>query len=108
MTEYPKMLNTAVDSTDARALAEFYRQLLGLEYRAAMNHPPMAAPKMWTGWFWWTRAEHACSRFSKWSGWNGLHGPRTMSRCRCTSTSRFRMSASWSDSERGRSRSEHN
>lgn len=33
------MLHTAVDSTDARTLAEFYRQLLGLEYRAG-DEPP--------------------------------------------------------------------
>ncbi len=33
MTEYPQLLHTALDTTDARALAEFYRQLLGLQYR---------------------------------------------------------------------------
>ena len=33
VTEYPRLLNTALDTTDARALAEFYRQLLGLRYR---------------------------------------------------------------------------
>ena len=33
MTEYPQLLHTAIDTTDARALAEFYRQLLGLLYR---------------------------------------------------------------------------
>ena len=33
MTEYPRLLHTAIDTTDARALAEFYRQLLGLRYR---------------------------------------------------------------------------
>ena len=39
MAEYPKLQQTAVDSTDARALAEFYRQLLGLQYRLG-DEPP--------------------------------------------------------------------
>ena len=33
MTEFPHLLHTAIDTTDARTLAEFYRQLLGLPYR---------------------------------------------------------------------------
>jgi catechol 2,3-dioxygenase-like lactoylglutathione lyase family enzyme len=33
MAEYPQLMHTAIDTTDARALAEFYRQLLGLQYR---------------------------------------------------------------------------
>ena len=39
MTEYPQLLHTAIDTTDARALAEFYRQLLGLGYRQG-DEPP--------------------------------------------------------------------
>src|SRR5471030_1689120 len=39
MTEYPQLLHTAIDTTDARALAEFYRQLLGLRYRQG-DEPP--------------------------------------------------------------------
>ncbi len=39
MTEYPRLLHTALDTTDARALAEFYRQLLGLSYRSG-DEPP--------------------------------------------------------------------
>ena len=39
MAEYPKLQQTAVDSTDARALAEFYRQLLGLQYRLGDELP---------------------------------------------------------------------
>ena len=31
--EYPELLQTVLDTTDARRLAEFYRQLLGLRYR---------------------------------------------------------------------------
>lgn len=34
MADYPQLLHTALDTTDARALAEFYRQLLGLQYRS--------------------------------------------------------------------------
>ena len=41
MAEYPQLLHTAVDTTDARSLAEFYRQLLGLEYRQG-DEPPAA------------------------------------------------------------------
>lgn len=33
MGEFPRLLHTAIDGPDARALAEFYRQLLGLQYR---------------------------------------------------------------------------
>jgi catechol 2,3-dioxygenase-like lactoylglutathione lyase family enzyme len=33
MDDYPQLLHTVLDTTDARALAEFYRQLLGLSYR---------------------------------------------------------------------------
>jgi len=41
MAEYPQLLHTAIDTTDARALAEFYRQLLGLRYRQG-DEPPAA------------------------------------------------------------------
>ncbi len=39
MTEYPRLLHAAIDTTDARALAEFYRLLLGLQYRRG-DEPP--------------------------------------------------------------------
>lgn len=39
MAEYPELLHTAIDTTDARGLAEFYRQLLGLHYRPG-DEPP--------------------------------------------------------------------
>lgn len=39
MAEYPQLLHTAIDTTDARVLAEFYRQLLGLQYRPG-DEPP--------------------------------------------------------------------
>ncbi len=39
MTEYPQLLHTAIDTTDVRGLAEFYRELLGLQYRPG-DEPP--------------------------------------------------------------------
>jgi catechol 2,3-dioxygenase-like lactoylglutathione lyase family enzyme len=39
MAEYPQLLHTAIDTTDCRELAEFYRELLGLRYRAG-DEPP--------------------------------------------------------------------
>jgi catechol 2,3-dioxygenase-like lactoylglutathione lyase family enzyme len=40
MTEYPQLLHTVLDTTDARQLAEFYRRLLGLHYRRGDEPPP--------------------------------------------------------------------
>jgi len=39
MLAYPVLMHTAVDATDCRALAEFYRQLLGLRYRPGDEIP---------------------------------------------------------------------
>jgi catechol 2,3-dioxygenase-like lactoylglutathione lyase family enzyme len=39
MTTYPRRMHTALDTTDARGLAEFYRILLGLRYRDG-DEPP--------------------------------------------------------------------
>jgi catechol 2,3-dioxygenase-like lactoylglutathione lyase family enzyme len=39
MAEYPQLLHTVVDTTNARQLAEFYRELLGLRYRPG-DEPP--------------------------------------------------------------------
>ncbi|MGH3411966.1 MAG: VOC family protein [Marmoricola sp.] len=39
MSQYPQLLHTAIDTTDPRALAEFYRELLGLRYRLG-DEPP--------------------------------------------------------------------
>jgi Glyoxalase-like domain len=33
MSAYPVLVHTAIDATDCRGLAEFYRQFLGLRYR---------------------------------------------------------------------------
>jgi catechol 2,3-dioxygenase-like lactoylglutathione lyase family enzyme len=39
----PELRQTVLDSTDARRLAEFYRQLLGFEYRPGYAPPPPGA-----------------------------------------------------------------
>lgn len=39
MPSYPVLMHTAVDATDVRGLAEFYRELLGLQYRPG-DEPP--------------------------------------------------------------------
>jgi len=43
MSDYPQLLHTVLDATDARGLAEFYRQLLGLRYRPG-HEPPTDGP----------------------------------------------------------------
>ena len=43
MADYPMLMHTAIDTTDARGLAEFYRQLLGLHYRPG-DEPPAHGP----------------------------------------------------------------
>ena len=44
MGEYPRLLHTAIDTTDARGLAEFYRRLLGLRYRPGDDPPAAGGP----------------------------------------------------------------
>lgn len=39
MTDHPQLLHTAIDTTDVRGLAEFYRELLGMRYRPG-DEPP--------------------------------------------------------------------
>jgi catechol 2,3-dioxygenase-like lactoylglutathione lyase family enzyme len=39
MAEYPQLLHTVLDTAQPRELAEFYRQLLGLQYRPG-DEPP--------------------------------------------------------------------
>jgi hypothetical protein len=41
--EFPQLLHTAIDTTDCRGLAEFYRVLLGLHYRPG-DEPPADGP----------------------------------------------------------------
>jgi hypothetical protein len=39
VSDFPHLLHTVLDTTDCRRLAEFYRELLGLGYRAG-DEPP--------------------------------------------------------------------
>jgi catechol 2,3-dioxygenase-like lactoylglutathione lyase family enzyme len=39
MTEFPWLMHTAIDTTDCRGLAEFYRQLFGWQYRPGDEGP---------------------------------------------------------------------
>ena len=43
MSEFPRLLHTVIDATDVRGLAEFYRELLGLQYRPG-DEPPTDGP----------------------------------------------------------------
>lgn len=40
MSDYPELMHAALDTTDCRGLAEFYRALLGLRYRPG-DEPPV-------------------------------------------------------------------
>ena len=42
--DYPQLLHTVLDTTRARELAEFYRELLGLRYRPGDEPPADGAP----------------------------------------------------------------
>jgi catechol 2,3-dioxygenase-like lactoylglutathione lyase family enzyme len=48
-TDHPRLLHTVIDTTDARGLAEFYRQLLGLHYRSG-HAPPDDGSEDDAGW----------------------------------------------------------
>jgi catechol 2,3-dioxygenase-like lactoylglutathione lyase family enzyme len=43
MTDYPHIRQVVLDTTDARALAEFYRRMFGLRYRPG-DEPPTDGP----------------------------------------------------------------
>ncbi len=44
MGDFPKLMHTAIDAPDARGLAEFYRELLGLRYREGQGPPTDGSP----------------------------------------------------------------
>lgn len=44
MSTYPVLMHTALDATDVRGLAEFYRELLDLRYRPGDEPPGDGAP----------------------------------------------------------------
>src|SRR6478735_6962983 len=39
VADYPELMHTVLDAVDVRGLAEFYRELLGLEYRPGDEVP---------------------------------------------------------------------
>ena len=43
MEDFPILMHTALDATDCRALAEFYRQFLGLRYQPGDETPDSGA-----------------------------------------------------------------
>jgi Glyoxalase-like domain len=43
-TSFPSLLQVVLDTTDARRLAEFYRELLGYVYRPGDEPPPAGQP----------------------------------------------------------------
>ena len=43
-SSHPVLAQVVLDTTDARALAEFYRELLGLHYRPGDEPPPAGEP----------------------------------------------------------------
>lgn len=43
-SSYPVLLSVVLDTTDARSLAEFYRELLGYVYRSGDECPPCGQP----------------------------------------------------------------
>ena len=44
MGEFPELMHTVIDAPDARGLAEFYRELLGLGYREGHGPPTDGSP----------------------------------------------------------------
>jgi len=44
MGDFPELMHTAIDAPDPRALAEFYRELLGLRYREGQGPPTDGSP----------------------------------------------------------------
>ena len=44
MSDHPALHAVALDATDARSLAEFYKELLGYSYRSGDEPPPAGAP----------------------------------------------------------------
>lgn len=44
MSAYPELMHTALDATQVRELADFYRQLLGLRYRPGDEPPSDGTP----------------------------------------------------------------
>jgi catechol 2,3-dioxygenase-like lactoylglutathione lyase family enzyme len=56
MAEHPRLLHTVIDTTQPRRLAEFYRELLGLQYRPG-DEPPASGTPDETDWLVLTEAD---------------------------------------------------
>jgi Glyoxalase-like domain len=61
MAGFPRFLQVVLDTTDARGLAEFYRQLLGVRYRPG-DEPPSADADDPRGRDWLVLVDHAGAR----------------------------------------------
>jgi hypothetical protein len=59
--QFPELVQVVLDTTDARALAEFYRQLLGYHYRPG-DEPPAAGTPDPRGEDWLVLADASGSR----------------------------------------------
>ena len=85
---FPTIVQTVIDTTDARRAAEFYRQLLGLAYRPGDEPPPAGEPDP-NGQDWLVlRNPHGGRElaFQQVSSLPGRPGRRTTCPSSCTST----------------------
>jgi len=57
---YPRIAQVVLDTTDGRTLAEFYRELFGLEYRAGDEPPAPNQTDPWgSDWLGTRTADHS-------------------------------------------------
>lgn len=95
MAEYPQLLHTVLDSTRPRELAEFYRQLLGLEYRPG-DEPPTDGTRDEADWLVLVDTDGVRKlAFQQVDQLPRTTWPKHEVPCSCTSTSRFRAVRSW-------------
>jgi hypothetical protein len=85
---FPVLRQVVLDGTDVRALAEFYRELLGLRYRPG-DQPPRGAgerdPAVRTGWFFKVPTAAAAWPFNRWRSCQRRLGRKVPARSSCTS-----------------------
>jgi hypothetical protein len=85
---YPTLRSVVLDATDARGLAEFYRQLLGYDYRPGDEPPPPGDPDP-RGRDWLVLVDPAAGPAwpsSRSTGWRPPPGPTTACPSSCTWT----------------------
>jgi hypothetical protein len=86
--EYPRLFEVVFDTTDARGLAEFYRQLLGWQYQPG-DEPPAAGQPDPNAADWLVLRDPkgtSPSASNPWLRCRSRPGPRARSLSRCTST----------------------